>query len=123
MSAGDGVVVGGGVIGLATAWRCAQRGSRVTVVDRTPGQGALLQAIDQSTITVVRRSVRRIGTEVAPLLGRSGMDGSVYATGHYRNGILLTPVTADEIAKLIATGETSEVIAPFPPDRHEEAAQ
>jgi glycine oxidase len=53
----------------------------------------------------------------APLLGVSSLDGLVIASGHYRNGILLTPVTADEIAHLLATGETSDVIAPFTPTR------
>lgn len=36
----DVVVVGGGVIGLACAWRCAQRGLRVSLVDPAPGSGA-----------------------------------------------------------------------------------
>ncbi|MFG2577365.1 glycine oxidase ThiO [Streptomyces sp. NPDC048481] len=31
------IIVGGGVIGLATAWRCAQRGADVTVIDPEPG--------------------------------------------------------------------------------------
>lgn len=53
----------------------------------------------------------------APLLGPSALEGLVIASGHYRNGILLTPVTADEIAHLLATGETSETIAPFTPTR------
>ena len=49
----------------------------------------------------------------APILGKTPIENLIYATGHYRNGILLTPVTAYEIAKLILTGETSETIAPF----------
>ena len=36
-----------------------------------------------------------------PILGPSGVDGLVLATGHYRNGVLLTPVTADATAELI----------------------
>jgi D-amino-acid dehydrogenase len=32
------VIIGGGVIGLATAWYCRQRGHRVTVIDRKPSQ-------------------------------------------------------------------------------------
>ena len=37
----DVVVVGGGVIGLACAWRLAQRGAEVAVLERgEPGQGA-----------------------------------------------------------------------------------
>ncbi len=49
----------------------------------------------------------------APILGKTPIRNLIYATGHYRNGILLTPITAYEIAKLILTGETSEIIAPF----------
>ena len=33
-------MVGGGVIGLGIAWRAAQAGLSVTVVDQTPGRGA-----------------------------------------------------------------------------------
>ena len=53
----------------------------------------------------------------APILGKTPIENLIYATGHYRNGILLTPITAYEIAKLILTGETSETIAPFQLDR------
>ena len=53
----------------------------------------------------------------APILGKTPIENLIYATGHYRNGILLTPITAYEIAKLILTGETSNTIAPFRLDR------
>ena len=53
----------------------------------------------------------------APILGKTPVENLIYATGHYRNGILLTPITAYEISKLILTGETSETIAPFHLDR------
>ena len=49
----------------------------------------------------------------APILGETSVENLIMATGHYRNGILLTPVTAREIASLILTGEKSETIAPF----------
>jgi glycine oxidase len=53
----------------------------------------------------------------APMLGPAGPEGLVVATGHYRNGILLTPVTADAIAGLLATGRVPDLIAPFAPGR------
>ena len=37
----------------------------------------------------------------APILGPGPLDGLFYATGHHRNGILLAPVTADAMARLI----------------------
>jgi glycine oxidase len=49
----------------------------------------------------------------APLLGPSGVPGLVLATGHHRNGALLTPVTADLVTDLLVTGELPELAAPF----------
>jgi glycine oxidase len=43
-SAPDLVVVGGGPIGLATAWRCAQAGMDVAIVDAAPARGAVWAA-------------------------------------------------------------------------------
>jgi glycine oxidase len=55
----------------------------------------------------------------APLLGPSGLPGLVLATGHHRNGVLLTPVTGDVVAELLATGELPTLAAPFTADRFE----
>jgi glycine oxidase len=53
----------------------------------------------------------------APILGPGPIDGLVYATGHHRNGILLTPITADLIARFILDGERDPALAPFAIDR------
>jgi glycine oxidase len=53
----------------------------------------------------------------APILGPTDLPGLVAATGHYRNGVLLTPVTADAMAQLIATGDLPEVATGFGPQR------
>jgi glycine oxidase len=53
----------------------------------------------------------------APLLGPAAVDGLVVATGHYRNGILLAPVTADAVAELLVSGRVPALIAPFGPAR------
>ncbi len=49
----------------------------------------------------------------APVLGPSGLDGLLWATGHYRNGVLLTPVTAGAITRAVTTGVLPEVAQPF----------
>ena len=49
----------------------------------------------------------------APVLGESGVAGLVLATGHHRNGILLTPVTAEAMSRTILTGVSDPVIADF----------
>ncbi len=53
----------------------------------------------------------------APILGTTPIEHLIYATGHYRNGILLTPITAYAITELILTGETPSTIKPFKVDR------
>lgn len=53
----------------------------------------------------------------APMLGPSGLDGLVVATGHHRNGILLTPVSAAVISGYILTGKLPETALPFAPQR------
>ena len=37
-------------------------------------------------------------------IGRAGVDGLLLATGHYRNGVLLAPVTADAVAAELGIG-------------------
>jgi glycine oxidase len=53
----------------------------------------------------------------APLLGPSALPGLVLATGHYRNGVLLTPATADALATYLATGRLEDHVGPFSPAR------
>ena len=49
----------------------------------------------------------------APILGCAPAEGVIYATGHHRNGILLAPVTADSIARLVLEGALDSAIRPF----------
>jgi glycine oxidase len=53
----------------------------------------------------------------APILGTGLIDGLIYATGHHRNGILLTPITADVIAQLVLDGAADPAIRPFSIER------
>jgi glycine oxidase len=36
------------------------------------------------------------------LIGPGAIEGLVLATGHYRNGVLLAPLTADRVAATLA---------------------
>lgn len=53
----------------------------------------------------------------APVIGRSTVDGLVVATGHHRNGILLTPITADAVVGLVGAGPEVAEVAAFGPER------
>jgi glycine oxidase len=48
-----------------------------------------------------------------PILGPGPKDGLLIATGHFRNGILLSPITADVIADLVVRGRAAVDLAPF----------
>lgn len=49
-----------------------------------------------------------------PVLGKDpDIDGLIYATAHYRNGILLTPITARAISEIILKGDSSIKLSPF----------
>jgi glycine oxidase len=52
-----------------------------------------------------------------PILGPADVEGLVMATGHYRNGILLAPVTAKLIAEWITDGRTFMNCEEFSPLR------
>jgi glycine oxidase len=49
----------------------------------------------------------------APILGAGPIEGLIYATGHHRNGILLAPITAEAIARLVLDGAADPAIRPF----------
>lgn len=53
----------------------------------------------------------------SPILGPGSVPGLFYATGHYRNGILLTPITADAVSAAVLGRPTPLDLTPFSPAR------
>ncbi|HZC39710.1 MAG TPA: FAD-dependent oxidoreductase, partial [Streptosporangiaceae bacterium] len=49
----------------------------------------------------------------APVLGPSGLPGLVLATGHFRAGVLLAPITAEAVAEYLVTQELAAPAVPF----------
>jgi glycine oxidase len=52
-----------------------------------------------------------------PILGYGEIENLVFSTGHFRNGILLAPLTAEIIAELILKGSTSRPLEAYRPTR------
>jgi glycine oxidase len=52
-----------------------------------------------------------------PLIGPGALEGLVLACGHYRNGILLAPLTGEAVAELLDQGELPEAVAAADPER------
>ncbi|POX52966.1 glycine oxidase ThiO [Streptomyces sp. Ru71] len=77
----------------------------------------LVPGITELPLTETRAGLRPGSPDNAPLLGPTVLDGLLLATGHYRNGVLLTPVTGDVLAHALVTGELPEEARPFTPKR------
>ncbi|WP_405653993.1 glycine oxidase ThiO [Streptomyces sp. RK9] len=77
----------------------------------------LVPGITELPLTETRAGLRPASPDNAPLLGPTALPGLHLATGHYRNGVLLTPVTGDVMAHALATGELPEVARAFTPAR------
>ncbi|MFD9436811.1 glycine oxidase ThiO [Streptomyces sp. NPDC060002] len=83
----------------------------------------LVPGITELPLTETRAGLRPGSPDNAPLLGPTELAGLLLATGHYRNGVLLTPVTGDAMAHALATGELPDEARPFTPRRFAAAAR
>lgn len=81
------------------------------------GVRELFPSLGEAEITKTWAGLRPATPDGAPLLGPGSSRGLVVAAGHYRNGILLAPITAEIVASLVH-GETPTVaLSPFAVDR------
>jgi glycine oxidase len=90
----DTVTAGGMLTLLEAAWRA-------------------IPAIEELPIDEIWVGHRPGSRDDAPILGRGPLESLFYATGHHRNGILLAPVTADAMARLILDDVAEPAIRPF----------
>ncbi len=67
--------------------------------------------------------VRPTTPDDAPMIGQTAIPGVAAALGHYRNGILLAPATAEIIADQIIDGKVSPLAAAFDPGRFDNGAE
>ena len=52
-----------------------------------------------------------------PIIGPGSTAGLVWATGHYRNGVLLAPITADAVAAIVRGDDPPPALADVSPAR------
>ncbi|MER7958978.1 glycine oxidase ThiO [Streptomyces sp. NPDC096030] len=77
----------------------------------------LVPGLTELPLTETLAGLRPASPDNAPLLGPTALPGLQLATGHYRNGVLLTPVTGDVMAELLTTGALPDEARPFTPRR------
>ncbi|WP_438294297.1 glycine oxidase ThiO [Streptomyces sp. HUAS TT7] len=82
----------------------------------------LVPGITELPLTETRAGLRPASPDNAPLLGPTALPGLLLATGHYRNGVLLTAVTGDVMAHVLTTGELPDEARPFTPRRFTSAS-
>jgi glycine oxidase len=82
---------------------------------------ALFPGLGELPMAEISVGLRPCAADNAPVLGRTGLPGLIAATGHHRNGVLLTPVTADLIAGLLTGGELPPWAREFQPHRPKRA--
>ncbi len=109
-----GEVVVGGTVEEQGFDRTVRAGA---VAELLRNAAALLPAIAELELVECHAGLRPGSPDNAPLIGASTLPGLVIATGHYRNGVLLTPVTADAVTELVVTGRAPALIEPFSPQR------
>lgn len=100
--------------------------------DLTPTAGAvmdllrqawrLLPAIYDLELAEVSVGLRSAVSDQLPVIGAdSGSKGLFLALGHYRNGVLLAPATAQHLARWLCEGAMPAELEPFQPARLGEA--
>ncbi len=95
--------------------------------DRTVTAGAVhdllhaamtvLPVISELILAETCAGLRPATPDNGPLAGATGLPGLLAATGHYRNGILLSAVTADAVAAWLAGQRAAAEWDPFSPGR------
>ncbi|TCP32068.1 glycine oxidase [Scopulibacillus darangshiensis] len=82
----------------------------------------LLPSLADADVKQVWSGLRPMTNDGLPFIGKdTQLENLFYATGHYRNGILLSPITGLITARLITEGyENIDLLTPFQYDRLKE---
>jgi glycine oxidase len=83
----------------------------------------LVPGVDELELTETIAGLRPATPDNAPVVGDPGVPGLLLATGHGRNGVLHTPLTADAVVALAAGDTPDPVLAVAAPERPALAAR
>ena len=95
--------------------------------DKTPTAGEIMRILERGWEAVpsiydlplesIDVGLRPGSRDHMPIVGTTAIEKLYYATGHFRHGILLTPLTAYAMCDLITDGKTTDDLASFDPRR------
>ncbi len=92
-----------------------------TVADLVTDARELVPALDEYTLVETSTGLRPGSPDNAPIIGRTALEGLIIATGHYRNGFLLAPITADAVVAILEGNGDDETVRAFTPERFDTA--
>lgn len=88
-----------------------------TIKRQVERAAAVVPALEDADVVDTWAGLRPQTDDGLPLIGETEVPNLVMATGHYRNGILLAPVTAMLLTRLLCEGDVPPALLPFLPTR------
>lgn len=82
-----------------------------------------LPGVDEWIVEEVSAGLRPGTPDNSPLLGAGELEGLFWATGHYRGGVLLAPITGEVLGAVLAGEAVSAEATPFSPSRFTRARE
>jgi glycine oxidase len=77
----------------------------------------VLPEVGELELVAARAGLRPGTPDNAPVVGPGELDGLIWATGHWRNGVLLAPLTADAVGALLAGEQLPQELDALSPSR------
>jgi glycine oxidase len=77
----------------------------------------VLPEVGELELVGARAGLRPGTPDNAPVVGPGELDGLIWATGHWRNGVLLAPLTGEVVAGLLAGEPLPDEVAALSPER------
>lgn len=95
-----------------------ERATAAGVRDLLDAACTLIPHLWKATFVEARVGLRPQSPDSLPVIGKSqAVPGLVYATGHYRNGVLLAPLTARLVKTIVLQQGDDEALASVSPSR------
>lgn len=116
----DGRIIGGATVEYEGFDRSVTAGGLKKILT---GAISLVPALENARIEETWTGLRPDSPDHLPILGPTDRDGLLIATGHFRSGILLAPITARLIREWVTSQKLSVDCAPFSPPRFQQMRQ